>query len=187
MAPLGSLSSDRQRFMAWRTIDGVALDPIGPFNELQTLVRGVLAPACLPDYLRFFVLFEDGGGLVKLCADIGRLDTLVHLACQELEAWYLGDLEALAVAYEEPKLCAPAPPRSAAPSFGATRLFSMRAPSRAPNPRPHRQLGMSYTCACSVCGKLFKRTSCDATLNPHKNKQGRPCPGWVRHFGATST
>lgn len=46
--------------------------------------------------------------LVKLCADSGRPDTLVRLACQELEAWYLGDLEALAAAYEDPKLCGPA-------------------------------------------------------------------------------
>jgi len=67
-ALLGSLSADSERFMAWRTIDGVALDPLGPFNELQTLVRGVLAPAYLLDYLRFFVLFEDDGGLVKKIA-----------------------------------------------------------------------------------------------------------------------
>jgi type I restriction enzyme R subunit len=67
-ALLGSLSSDSERFMAWRTIDGVTLDPLGPFNELQTLVRGVLAPAYLLDYLRFFVLFEDDGGLVKKIA-----------------------------------------------------------------------------------------------------------------------
>ena len=58
-ALLGSLSADSERFMAWRTIDGVTLHPLGPFNELQTLVRGVLAPAYLLDYLRFFVLFED--------------------------------------------------------------------------------------------------------------------------------
>jgi type I restriction enzyme, R subunit len=71
-ALLGSLSADSERFMAWRTIDGVALDPLGPFNELQTLVRGVLAPAYLLDYLRFFVLFEEDGeargGLVKKIA-----------------------------------------------------------------------------------------------------------------------
>lgn len=67
-ALLGSLSADSERFMAWRTIDGVTLDPLGPFNELQTLVRGVLAPAYLLDYLRFFVLFEDDGGLVKKIA-----------------------------------------------------------------------------------------------------------------------
>ena len=67
-ALLGSLSADSERFMAWRTIDGVTLDPLGPFNELQTLVRGVLAPAYLLDYLRFFVLFEDDDGLVKKIA-----------------------------------------------------------------------------------------------------------------------
>jgi type I restriction enzyme R subunit len=67
-ALLGSLSSDAERFMAWRTIDGLTLDPLGAFNELQTLVRGVLAPAYLLDYLRYFVLFEDDGTLVKKIA-----------------------------------------------------------------------------------------------------------------------
>jgi type I restriction enzyme R subunit len=67
-ARLGSLSSDSERFMQWRTIDGVTLDPLGQFNELETLIRGVLAPAYLLDYLRFFVLFEDDGTLVKKIA-----------------------------------------------------------------------------------------------------------------------
>jgi type I restriction enzyme, R subunit len=67
-ALLGSLSADRERYMAWRTIDGVAIDPLGPFGGLETLVRGVLAPAHLLDYLRFFVLFEDDGRLVKKIA-----------------------------------------------------------------------------------------------------------------------
>lgn len=67
-ALLGSLTADAERFMAWRTIDGVTLDPLGPFNELQTLVRGVLAPAMLLEYLRSFVLFEDDGNLVKKIA-----------------------------------------------------------------------------------------------------------------------
>ena len=67
-ALLGSLSSSSERFMAWRTIDGVVLDPLGEFNELQTLVRGVLAPEYLLDYLRYFVLFEDDGALVKKIA-----------------------------------------------------------------------------------------------------------------------
>ena len=67
-ARLGSLSADAERFMQWRTIDGVNLDPLGQFNELETLVRGLLAPAMLLDYLRFFVLFEDDGTLVKKIA-----------------------------------------------------------------------------------------------------------------------
>lgn len=67
-ARLGSLSSDTERFMQWRTIDGETLDPLGQFNELETLIRGALAPAYLLDYLRFFILFEDDGGLVKKIA-----------------------------------------------------------------------------------------------------------------------
>ena len=67
-ARLGSLSANTERFMQWRTIDGVQLDPLGQFNELETLVRGVLAPRYLLDYLRFFVLFEDDGQLVKKIA-----------------------------------------------------------------------------------------------------------------------
>lgn len=67
-ARMGSLSADAERFMQWRTIDGLNLDPLGEFNELETLVRGALAPQYLLDYLRNFVLFEDDGTLVKKIA-----------------------------------------------------------------------------------------------------------------------
>ncbi len=67
-ARLGSLSANAERFQQWRTIDGVNLDPLGQFNELETLVRGALAPQYLLDYLRYFVLFEDDGHLVKKIA-----------------------------------------------------------------------------------------------------------------------
>jgi len=67
-ARLGSLSANAERFLQWRTIDGVTLDPLGEFRELETLVRGVLAPSLLLDYLRYFVLFEDDGRLVKKIA-----------------------------------------------------------------------------------------------------------------------
>ena len=67
-ARLGSLSANSERYLQWRTIDGVALDPLGEFNELQTLARGALAPKYLLDYLRYFVLFEDDGALVKKIA-----------------------------------------------------------------------------------------------------------------------
>ncbi len=67
-ARMGSLSANAERFMQWRTIDGVALDPLGELRELETMVRGVLSPAYLLDYLRFFVLFEDDGHLVKKVA-----------------------------------------------------------------------------------------------------------------------
>lgn len=40
------------------------------------------------------------------CEASGRPDTLVRLVCQELESWYLGDIEALALAFD-PKLDTP--------------------------------------------------------------------------------
>lgn len=37
--------------------------------------------------------------------------------------------------------------------------------------------GPKYVFQCSLCGKQFTHRSYDASLNPHKNKQGFPCPG----------
>ena len=84
-ARMGSLSADAERFMQWRTIDGIALDPLGEFNELETLIRGVLAPALLLDYLRYFVLFEDDGGLVKKIAGYHQFHA-VRAAIQQVIA-----------------------------------------------------------------------------------------------------
>lgn len=42
--------------------------------------------------------------LQALCELNGRPETLVRLVCQELESWYVGDLQALALAFENPKL-----------------------------------------------------------------------------------
>jgi type I restriction enzyme, R subunit len=85
-ALLGSLSADSERFMAWRTIDGTTLDPLGPFNELQTLVRGVLAPGYLLEYLRYFVLFEDDGGLVKKIAGYHQFHAVRAVIAQTVAA-----------------------------------------------------------------------------------------------------
>ena len=67
-ARMGSLTAERERFMAWRTIDGVATDPLGPMRELETLVLGLFRRELLLEYLRHFVLFEDDGRLVKKVA-----------------------------------------------------------------------------------------------------------------------
>jgi hypothetical protein len=42
--------------------------------------------------------------LQAMCKESGRPDTLIRLPCQELEAWYIGDPKALALAYQKPKL-----------------------------------------------------------------------------------
>ncbi|MCC6247823.1 MAG: type I restriction endonuclease subunit R [Rubrivivax sp.] len=68
VARLGSLTSDRERFMAWRTIDGVATDPLGAMRELETLTLGLFQRPLLLEYLRHFILFEDDGRLVKKVA-----------------------------------------------------------------------------------------------------------------------
>ncbi|RXK88212.1 type I restriction endonuclease subunit R [Chlorobaculum sp. 24CR] len=67
-ARMASLSSSIERFMAWRSIDGETLDPLGQFNELETMIRGIFEPVRLCDYLRFFILFEDEGELIKKIA-----------------------------------------------------------------------------------------------------------------------
>lgn len=38
-------------------------------------------------------------GLVRICKEAGRDDVLVRVVCRELEAWYLGEPDALAQAY----------------------------------------------------------------------------------------
>lgn len=67
-ARMGSLTSDRERFMAWRTIDGVTTDPLGAMRELETLVQGLFQRELLLEYLRHFILFEDEGQLIKKVA-----------------------------------------------------------------------------------------------------------------------
>jgi hypothetical protein len=62
--------------------------------------------------VRFVVIRDNDGGdcvalkhrLAAICAESGRPDSLVRIACQELEAWFLGDLAAVARAMDQPAL-----------------------------------------------------------------------------------
>ncbi len=62
--------------------------------------------------VRFVVLRDNDGGdcralkdrLATLCRNGGRQDTLIRIACQELEAWYLGEPAALAQAVGNDRL-----------------------------------------------------------------------------------
>ncbi len=85
-ARMGALSTNAERFMQWRTIDGVALDPLGELRELETMTRGLLAPAYLLDYLRFFVLFEDDGNIVKKVAGYHQFHAVRSAIEQVIEA-----------------------------------------------------------------------------------------------------
>jgi type I restriction enzyme, R subunit len=70
-ARVGSLTADRERFMPWRTIRNEKDRPLLEL-ELEKVVRGFFAPELLLDYLRYFILFEQGGdtegGLIKKIA-----------------------------------------------------------------------------------------------------------------------
>jgi type I restriction enzyme, R subunit len=57
-ARLGSVTGGREWFMRWRTIDGANLAP-PDVPELEVLIRGLLTPERLLEYLRYFVVFED--------------------------------------------------------------------------------------------------------------------------------
>ncbi len=59
-ARLGCLTSNRERFMPWRTVDGAEIAPKGTL-ELETLIRGVFERGRLLDLLRNFIVFEDEG------------------------------------------------------------------------------------------------------------------------------
>ena len=58
-ARVGTLTSEFERFMRWRTLDGEALAPAS-VPQAEVLVRGLLAPARLVDVLTGFVVFEEG-------------------------------------------------------------------------------------------------------------------------------
>ena len=62
--------------------------------------------------VRFVILRDNDGGdclllkqrLMQSCRAAGRPDTIVRIVCQELEAWYLGDPDALADAFVKESL-----------------------------------------------------------------------------------
>jgi type I restriction enzyme R subunit len=63
-ARLGCLTSHRERFLPWRTVEGKETAPKGSL-ELENLVRGVFEKRRLLDFLRNFIVFEDDGGVVS--------------------------------------------------------------------------------------------------------------------------
>ncbi|WP_027865890.1 type I restriction endonuclease subunit R [Massilia alkalitolerans] len=67
-ARFGSMTANKERFLAWRTIDGETIDPLGPHQELETLIRGMFAKSLFLQYIRNYILFEDEGRLLKKIA-----------------------------------------------------------------------------------------------------------------------
>ena len=59
-AKLGTITSDWERFMTWRTVTGRDLVPPGSL-QLETLLKGVFDKHRLLDLIRNFIVFEDDG------------------------------------------------------------------------------------------------------------------------------
>jgi type I restriction enzyme R subunit len=62
-ARLGTISSDRERFMPWRTIEGEELAPASML-QLEVLLRGAFEKQRFLDLIRYFTVFEDDGSQV---------------------------------------------------------------------------------------------------------------------------
>ncbi len=60
---IGSLTSGKERFAPWRTIDGLELDPKGMLS-LEVMVRGLFDKERFLDYVRNFAVFEEENGVV---------------------------------------------------------------------------------------------------------------------------
>jgi len=62
-ARIGTLSSNRERFLPWRTIaDETLASPT--ISQLEVLIRGVFDKRRLLDLIRYFIVFEDDGDTV---------------------------------------------------------------------------------------------------------------------------
>ena len=67
-AKLGALHAPKQRFMRWRTIDGVTIAEKNA-AELETLLKGVFDKHILLDFIQYFTVFEkDGAQITKKIA-----------------------------------------------------------------------------------------------------------------------
>lgn len=67
-ARLGSLTATEERFMRWRTIDGENVDPLGQYQDLETLIKGLFNKETFLNYIRYFCIFEDDKSIIKKIA-----------------------------------------------------------------------------------------------------------------------
>ena len=79
-------------------------------NQLKKNLTPKINQWRLPN-MQFFVLMDNDNkpnckdvklALFKQCEEANRPDTIIRLVCQELEAWYLGDLSTVSNYYNQP-------------------------------------------------------------------------------------
>jgi type I restriction enzyme R subunit len=96
-ARVGSLTADSERFMPWRTTDGVRIEPKGT-PELATLIEGVFEQSRFLDLLRHFTVFGEGGdGLIKIIAGYHQFHAVKRAIISTLRASQLALAEDPAV------------------------------------------------------------------------------------------
>ncbi len=67
-ARIGTLTSDEDRFMMWRTIDGNDIAPLS-IPQLEVMIRGVFNHTTFLDLIKNFTLFQtDGNNVYKILA-----------------------------------------------------------------------------------------------------------------------
>lgn len=59
---VGTITSGRERFAAWKTVDGETIDQKG---SLETAIRGIFEPRHFLDLMRHFIVFDDDGQTVS--------------------------------------------------------------------------------------------------------------------------
>ncbi|RKT45320.1 DUF4276 family protein [Thiocapsa rosea] len=112
------------------------------------------------------------GRLTQLCSNAGRPETLVRIACHELESWYLGDLRAVergleinGLAPQQGKAKYKNPDRLANPFQELQRLTGNRYQkvSGSRNIGPHLSLERNSSHSFSVFVSGIRRLICEAT------------------------
>ncbi len=112
-----------------------------------------------------------------------RVDRIrgAHATQQAFVPRYLVELSATAPIHA-PESARSTPVRPSSPS--APRRTATVRPRAAP--RSARPFGQArYVFQCSYCKKKFERSQYDAALNPHKAKDGYPCPGRTGFYVTT--
>ncbi|MGF7186455.1 type I restriction enzyme R subunit [Desulfitispora alkaliphila] len=67
-ARVGSLTANEERYMMWRTIDGVEVEPT-TVPQLEVLIKGMFERRKFLDIIKHFILFQtDGENIIKILA-----------------------------------------------------------------------------------------------------------------------
>ena len=85
-ARVGSLTSEAERFMPWRTIDGSTIAPKNA-PELETLLKGVFDRRRFLDLIKDFIVFGDtGSDVVKILAGYHQYHAVKRAVASTLRA-----------------------------------------------------------------------------------------------------